>query len=112
MEAELLNVVVSALGSVLVALVGYLAQKLARYLTEKGVTEKLASKQYLVDVAVLAVEQLYQEEGGEKKFGLAKMRAVDLLNQQGIEVSNEELESFIEASVKSMNEGFLMGKEV
>lgn len=106
METEIMNAFVSALGTVLVALLGYVAQRIASYLKAKGITEKLAGKQYLVDIAVNAVEQIYQYEDGPRKYNLAKDEAVKLLNDNGLAITDEELESFIEASVKSMNDGF------
>ena len=111
MGAEITNAIVSALGTVLVALVGYVAQRLASYLKTKGITEKLANKQYLVDIAVNAVEQIYYHENGGRKFDLAKEEAMKLLNQNGVTITDEELESFIEASVKAMNDGFNSVKE-
>lgn len=111
MQAEITNAVVSALGTILVALIGYVSQRVASYLKEKGITEKLANKQYLIDVAVNAVEQIYRQENGERKFELAKNEAIKLLGDNGITISNEELESFIEASVKAMNDGFNSVKE-
>lgn len=111
MQAEITNAVVSALGTILVALIGYVSQRVASYLKEKAITEKLANKQYLIDVAVNAVEQIYRQENGERKFELAKNEAIKLLGDNGITISNEELESFIEASVKAMNDGFNSVKE-
>ena len=106
MQAELTNAIISALGTILVALVGYLAQRVASYLQEKGISEKLANKQYLVDIAVHAVEQIYANENGEQKFILAKQEALKLLNDNGLKVEEHELQAFIEASVKAMNDGF------
>ena len=109
MESELMNAIISALGTVLVALVGYLAQKVAVYLKERGISEKLANKQYLVDIAVKSIEQIYVNEQGEAKFNLAKQEALKLLNDNGFEVDDHELQAFIEASVKAMNDGFVAG---
>lgn len=106
MQAELTNAIISALGTILVALVGYLAQRLASYLKEKGITEKLANKQYLVDIAVKAVEQIYIHEDGARKFELAKQEALKLLADNGLSIEGHELDAFVEASVKAMNDGF------
>lgn len=106
MQTELMNAIVSALGTILVALIGYIAQKIASYLKEKGITEKLSNKQYLVDVAVNAIEQIYINEDGPEKFQAAKDEAVRLFNENGIPINHEELDVLIEASVKAMNDGF------
>lgn len=106
MQTELMNAIVSALGTVLVALIGYLAQRIANYLKEKGITEKLSNKQYLVDIAVNAIEQIYINEDGPEKFQAAKDEAVRLFHENGIPINHEELDVLIEASVKAMNGGF------
>lgn len=111
MQAELTNAIVGALGTVLVALVGYLAQKIAGFLQEKGITEKLANKQYLVDIAVNAIEQIYINEDGVEKFQQAKNEAVKLFSENDIPINHEELDVLIEASVKSMNDVFNSVKE-
>lgn len=106
MQAELTNAIVSALGTVLVALIYYLSQRVANYLKEKGITEKLSNKQYLVDIAVNAVEQIYINENGSEKFQAAKDEAIKLFNENGIPINQEELDVLVEASVKAMNDGF------
>lgn len=111
MQAELTNAFISALGTILVALIGYVAQKVASYLKEKGVTEKLSNKQYLVDIAVNAVEQIFINENGAEKFAKAKDEAVKLFNENGVPINHEELDVLIEASVKAMNDGFNSVKE-
>jgi LL-H family phage holin len=111
MQAEITNAILSALGTILVALIGYVARKVAEYLKEKGITEKLSTKQYLADIAVNAVEQIYINEDGPEKFAKAKSEAVKLFNENGISINLEELDVLIEASVKAMNDGFNSVKE-
>lgn len=106
MQAEITNAILSALGTILVALIGYLAQKVAAYLQEKGITEKLSNKQYLVDIAVNAIEQVYINEDGAEKFRQAKDEAIKLFNENNIPINQEELDVLIEASVKAMNDAF------
>lgn len=106
MQAEVTNAIVTALGTILVAVIGYVAQKVAAYLKEKGISEKLSSAQYLVDIAVNAIEQIYQNEDGQTKLIRAKEQALKLLNDNGLTVTDDELTTFIEASVKAMNDAF------
>lgn len=106
MQAEITNAVISALGTILVAFIGFVTQKVVSYLKAKGITQKLENKQYLVDIAVNAVEQIYKFENGGQKFDRAKKEALELLDKNGITITSEELENFIEASVKAMNDGF------
>lgn len=105
MQTELTNAIVSALGTVLVALIGYVARKVANYLKEKGITKQLENKEYLVSWAVQGIEQIYQNEDGPEKFKMAKQEAIKLLNNNGLEVTETELELLIETMVKAMNDG-------
>ena len=107
MQNIITEAILTGLATILVAFVGYLAQRVAAYLKEKGIAEQLESKSYLVDVAVKAVEQIYKNQDGHTKFELAKEEAVKLLKKNGLEVSGVELDNFIEASVKAMKDGFV-----
>lgn len=106
MQNEIMNAIVSALGTVLVALIGFVAKKTAAYLDQKGITEKLNKKKYLVDIAVNAIEQIYQQEEGAVKLLKAKQEALRLLQENGLTISDTELQTFIEAAVKAMNDAF------
>lgn len=107
MQNVITEAILTGLATILVAFIGYLAQKVALYLKEKGIAEQLESKSYLVDVAVKSVEQIYKNYDGPTKFELAKKEAVKLLKSNGLEVSSVELDNFIESSVKAMKDGFV-----
>ena len=94
----------SALGTILVALVGWVAQQTVQFLNEKGISQKLANKKYLVDIAVQAAEQIYRNEGGAAKLEMAKNEALKAINRSGLQVTESELNVLIEASVKAMND--------
>lgn len=98
--------ILSALGTILVALIGVITQKVVAFLNEKGITEKLNKKRYLVDIAVNAVEQIYQNEDGAVKLANARKEAIKLLNDNGLNITEAELQNLIEASVKAMNDAF------
>lgn len=106
MTDELMNAIISGLGTILIALVGYVSNALASYLKAKGLTDKLNKKKYLVDIAVNAIEQVYQNEDGEKKLQYARSEALRLLKENGLTVTEAELNSFVESAVKAMNDGF------
>ena len=93
----------SALGTILVRIGGWVRQTVA-FLNEKGISQKLANKQYLVDIAVQAVEQIYKNEGGAMKLEMAKNEALKAINRSGLQVTESELNVLIEASVKAMND--------
>lgn len=111
MTDELMNAVVSGLVTILIALIGYVANALANFLKEKGLTNKLDKKKYLVDIAVNAIEQIYQQEEGAVKLGKAKQEALRLLQENGLVISDTELQTFIESAVKAMNDGFNSTKD-
>ncbi|EDP67298.1 hypothetical protein CAT7_07398 [Carnobacterium sp. AT7] len=96
----------NALVVMVVGLIGWLARKVAKYLDELGLTEKLDKKQYLVDLAVNAAEQIWQNEDGAIKLANARKEAIKLLNENKINITDTELQNLIEASVKSMNDAF------
>lgn len=96
--------ILSALGTILVALIGVITKKVVAFLDEKGITEKLSKKQYLVDIAVNAAEQIYQNENGAVKLANARKEAIKLLNDNGLKITEAELQNLIEASVKAMND--------
>lgn len=111
MQNEIMNAVISALGTILIALIGYVAKKTATYLDQKGITEKLNKKKYLVDIAVNAIEQIYQQEEGAVKLSKAKQEALRLLQENDLAISDTELQTFIESAVKAMNDGFNSTKD-
>lgn len=111
MQQELMNAIMSGLGTVLIALVGVITRKAIVYLNEKGITEKLKSKEYLAKWAVSGVEQIYQNEKGPEKFALAKEEFLSLLHKNGLEVNEEEVDLLLEAMVNAMNQGIQEEKE-
>lgn len=84
--------ILSALGTILVALIGVTTKKVVVFLNEKGITEKLNKKQYLVDIAVNAAEQIYQNEDGAVKLANARKEAIKLLNDNGLKITEAELQ--------------------
>lgn len=104
MMEDLQATIISALAAILVSLVGVITKKVVAFLDEKGITEKLSKKQYLVDIAVNAAEQVYQNEDGAVKLANARKEALKLLNDNGLNITDVELQNFIEASVKAMND--------
>lgn len=104
MPMELNEVLREAIMAILVALIGFLTKEVVKFFNNKGLTEIIAQKQYLVDIAVRSIEQIYINEDGPKKLQKAKMTALELLRSNNIEITEAELKNFIEASVNAMNE--------
>ena len=69
-------------------------------LKQKYGKEKVTSVLEAVDIAVKAAEQIYKKSGqGQLKKQYVLMR----LNEQGIKISEKELDDMIEASVLELN---------
>lgn len=70
------------------------------YLKQKYGKEKVTSVLEAVEIAVKAAEQIYTKTGqGQLKKQYVLMR----LNEQGIKLSEKELDDMIEASVLELN---------
>ncbi len=70
------------------------------YLKQKYSKDKINNIMEAVDIAVKAAEQIYTKTGqGQLKKQYVLMR----LNEQGIKISEKELDDMIEASVLELN---------
>ena len=103
---QIQTALIGALGTIVVSLIGVITKKVVAFLDEKGINEKLNRKQYLVDIAVNAAEQIWQNEDGAIKLANARKEAIKLLNENKINITDAELQNLIEASVKAMNDAF------
>lgn len=90
--------------AVVTGLLSVITSKVTLYFKEKGLLDQLKAKQKSVDIAVNAVEQIYYQENGPERFKHAQNRARELLAKQGINISEQELETLIEASVGAMKQ--------
>lgn len=92
--------------AVVTGLLSVITSKVTLYFKEKGLLDQLKAKQKSVDIAVNAVEQIYYEEEGPERYKQARTRAIDLLNKQGITITEQELDTLIEAAVAGMKQGY------
>lgn len=92
-----------------VVLAGFAVALLKKYLgTEKmkQINEELKSKQEIVATVVLFVQQVYGHYEGEAKYVIALETATEWLNSKGIKITETELKSLIESSVKLLKTEF------
>lgn len=107
----------SALSTILVALIGVITKKIVDYLNQKGISEQLHNKKEIVQIGVTAVEGLWRELKGNEKLEKAKEMILNELSQHGLSVTDKELELFIESAVHEINknkftlEGSIEGEE-
>lgn len=88
---------------VVLALIGWATKSLNKYLDENGALKQLQKYDYLAEIAVKAVEQVYKNEGGAQKKALAKQMFLDSLPKQA-NITAIQLDSFLESAVKRMND--------
>ena len=87
----------------IIALFGYLGVQ-AKKLYEKYVSSEI--KQKVFQDTVRYVEQVYKSIHGRAKLRTAMERATSILSDYGIYVSEEELETGLEAAVNEFNGNF------
>lgn len=89
-------------------LLTYLGRKLSLFLNEKISKEQWALIKDIVEGAVKFVEQVSKQDitlKGEAKFELAKKKAIEVLNDEGLMVTETQLEILIESFVLSIEVG-------
>jgi LL-H family phage holin len=97
------TVVLDVVVAILTFCVGWTTKEVCEYVKSKGLLAKIQHNKAVVDVIVLAVEQIYKSFKGNEKLEKAKVEVVNLLNEKKIKISTKELDMLIEASVKEMN---------
>lgn len=109
------NLIVNVLIALIVALIGVITKTLLPYLKAKKeeAMGKLRQSKWcwaveIIDAVVRAVEQTVAEDvHGLDKKNYAMKYIVPFLEKNGIHLSEEEIDSLIEAAVQAMNEGIL-----
>lgn len=100
MNQQIYGYLLSILSLVFTATVGVIGKELVRYLRSH-------QKMKWASAAVMFVEETYKDLDGQAKFAKAVDWFVNQLNHVGIKnVSNEEVEGLIQASVKEMRQVF------
>ena len=94
--------------SILIILVGIMVKAVKEYLVKKGGEQTVKIVEILAKNAVNAVEQVASETGykGEEKLEQARTKIRAELTKYGISMTDRDLDTFIEASVKQMNDAW------
>lgn len=92
--------------SILVILAGVAVKAVKNYLVKKGGEKTIKIVEILAQNAVNAVEQVAAETGykGQEKLGQARDKVRAELTKYNISMTDRELDTFIESSVKKMND--------
>ena len=90
--------------SILVIMLGIAVKAVKDYLIKKGGEQTVKIVEILAKNAVNAVEQVASETGykGEEKLEQARTKIRAELNKYNISMTDKELDTFVEASVKEM----------
>lgn len=94
--------------SVLVILTGIAVKSIKEYLIKKGGEQTVKIVEILAKNAVNAVEQVATETGfkGEGKLEQARIKIRAELNKYNINMTDRDLDTFVESAVKQMNDAW------
>lgn len=106
---ELLQAITPILLALLVAIIGYLAKiagiQVQRVADKYAIKAKLDANKTIVDLAVKYVQQVFNEADNKTKYNEAKNKALEILFEKGIKITDAELNMLIEASVANFKQG-------
>ena len=102
------EILINGAVSILVILVGVAVKAVKDYLIKKGGEKTIKIVEILAKNAVNAVEQVASETGykGEEKLEQARTKIRAELTKYNISMTDKDLDTFIEASVKKMNDAW------
>ena len=94
--------------SILVILTGIAVKAIKEYLVQKGGEKTIKIVEILAKNAVNAVEQVSAETGykGEEKLEQARIKIRAELNKYNINMTDSDLDTFVESAVKQMNDAW------
>lgn len=95
-----LNVIIPIVLIIIPILVKYYGAKISYYFEEKLRNENVTR---VVSIAVNAVEQLNKQYNFTSKFDEAKKRAIEMLDERGIYINDNEIDNCIESVVSEFN---------
>lgn len=105
----LMPAVISLLGTVISVVTGIIGYKISKwgdkYIENQNTLMTTEEKKAVITSTVDYVEQVFKDLNGAEKLEKAKERALTLLNEQGIEITDDQLETLIEAAVKGLKAG-------
>ena len=103
---QITDIVTSSAMSILVILVGIVVQAVKKYLLTRGGKKALEVAEILANNAVNATEQVAEtlDIHGKDKMEHAKTSLIEGLEAYNINLTNDQLTTFIEAAVKKANE--------
>lgn len=103
---QITSIITTSAMSILVVLTGIVAQALKKYLLMRGGKKAIEVAEILAKNAVNATEQVAStlDIHGKDKMEHAKISLIEGLEAYNINLTNDQLNTFIEAAVKQANE--------
>lgn len=105
---QITEIITNGAISILVILAGIAVKAIKDYLIQKGGEKTIKIVEILAKNAVNAVEQVSAETGykGEEKLEQAKIKIRAELNKYNINMTDRDLDTFVESAVKQMNDAW------
>ena len=105
---QITEIITNGAISILVILVGIAVKAVKEYLVAKGGEKTIKIVEILAKNAVNAVEQVSSETGykGEEKLEQARIKIRAELNKYNINMTDSDLDTFVESAVKQMNDAW------
>lgn len=105
---QLTEIIVSSAAGIITIVAGMIVHEVKKYLIAKGGKRAIEITEILARNAVNAVEQITKldEEHHVDKLDMAKRRITSQLAKYNIYMTETQLETFIEAAVKEMNDNW------
>lgn len=106
---DFIQALTPALVSVAVVILGYVANiagvAIKQVADKYEIKAKIDANKTIVDMSVKYAQQVFKEAKGEEKYEQAKEKALEIMGQKGIHISDAELNMLIEASVANFKKG-------
>lgn len=105
---QITEIIVASATGILTILAGIVVKSIKDFLIKKGGEKTIKIVEILAKNAVNSVEQVSSETGykGEEKLEQARTKIRAELNKYNISMTDKDLDTFIEASVKQMNDAW------
>ena len=105
---QITEIIVASATGILTILAGIAVKSIKDFLIKKGGEKTIKIVEILAKNAVNAVEQVASETGykGEEKLEQARAKIRSELSKYNISMTDKDLDTFIEASVKQMNDAW------
>lgn len=93
---NILEYLPSVLNIIIAVIVGYVTDKCGKYVNSEV-------KKSVITDTVKYIEQIFTDIHGEEKLNKAKEKAIELLKEKNIGISDSELVVLIESAINKMN---------